>query len=61
MTRKSIWIVKRKRVFKENFGGYGAAEQEMREKKKVDFKRKYRDFSGGPLVRNPSANVGDTV
>lgn len=52
--------MKRKRVFKENFGGYGAAEQEMREKKKVDFKRKYRDFSGGPLVRNPSANVGDT-
>ena len=29
-------------------------------KKKVDFKRKYGDFSGGPLVRDPPANAGDT-
>lgn len=35
--------------------------QEMRQKKKkVDFKEAW-GLSGGPLVRNPSANVGDTV
>lgn len=31
-----------KKVFKENFGGYGAAEQEMRQKKKK--KKKVADF-----------------
>ena len=26
---------------------------------KAVFKRKFLDFSGGPMVRNPPANVGD--